>query len=106
MPARQRRPPGRAQASARGVAALKRRHRYAFRPTSCGANAWTATQTMTPVRNAGYPNGEAPPSTLGSQVESSGTRMMMSVTMKSDTKKIIAPRSTVWMGIWAMPLTA
>ena len=41
MPARQRRPSGRAQASARGVAGLKRRLRYAFRPTPCGANAWT-----------------------------------------------------------------
>ena len=53
MPARQRRPPGRVQAPARGVAALKRRLRYAFRPAPCGANAWTATQAVTLVRNPG-----------------------------------------------------
>ena len=53
LSARQRRPSGRAQASVRCVAGLNRRLCYAFRPTPCGANAWTATQAVTPVRNAG-----------------------------------------------------
>ncbi len=38
---------------ARGVAGLNRRLCYAFRPAPCGANAWTATQAVTMVRNAG-----------------------------------------------------
>ena len=53
-----------------------------------------------------YPNGDGVLSVLGSHVENSGTRTMMMVTARSDRKKIMAPRSTVWMGIRAMPLTA
>ena len=41
LSAGKRRPSGRAQAPARGVANLNRSPRYAFRPAPCGSNAWT-----------------------------------------------------------------
>ena len=53
-----------------------------------------------------YPNGDLGMSCVGSQVDKSGNRMMIAVTTRSDIKKIIAPRRTVWIGIFAIPLTA
>ena len=53
MSAGERRPSGRAQAPARGVAGLNRSPRYAFRPAPGGSNAWCATQAVTLVRNGG-----------------------------------------------------
>ena len=43
---------------------------------------------------------------VGSQVDNSGSSTTNPVTIRSDMKKIIAPLRTVWIGIFAIPLTA
>ena len=43
---------------------------------------------------------------VGSHVDNSGNSTTNPVTIRSDMKKIIAPLKTVWIGIFAIPLTA